>query len=83
MERILWNQEEPPRITSLPAGENPDGFEATVRDLPARTVAYIRVLEPFREGVAQAACERLLAWAIERGLADGQWLVPCVSPRSS
>ena len=41
---------------------------------PARTVAYIRVLDPYREGVAQAACERLLAWAIERGLADGQWL---------
>ena len=59
---------------SLPAGENPDGFEVQLRDLPARTVAYIRVLDPYREGVAQAACERLLAWAIERGLADGQWL---------
>ena len=37
-------------------------------------MAYIRVLDPFREGVAEAACARLLAWAIERGLADGQWL---------
>ena len=37
-------------------------------------MAYIRVLDPYREGIAQAACERLLAWAIERGLADGQWL---------
>lgn len=62
------------RFAALPAGENPDGFEVQLRDLPARTVAYIRVLDPFREGVAQAACERLLAWAIERGLADGQWL---------
>lgn len=62
------------RFTSLPAGENPDGFEVTLRDLPARTVAYIRVFDPYREGVAQAACERLLAWAIERGIADNPWL---------
>ena len=37
-------------------------------------MAYIRVLDPYRDGIAQAACERLLAWAIKRGLADGQWL---------
>jgi len=61
-------------MMTLPAGHNPDGFEVTIRNLPARTVAYIRVFEPYREGVAQAACDRLLAWAIERGLADGQWL---------
>ena len=73
-ERVLSSQNGSPRIMTLPAGENPDGFEVTLRDLPARTVAYIRVFEPYREGVAQAACERLLAWAIERGLADGQWL---------
>jgi AraC family transcriptional regulator len=73
-ERALSSQEGAPRFTALPAGQNPDGFEVTLRDLPARTVAYIRVLDPYREGVAQAACERLLAWATERGLADGQWL---------
>jgi AraC family transcriptional regulator len=63
-------------ISALPtlAGENPDGFVVTLRELPARTVAYIRVLDPYREGVAQAACERLLAWAQARGLADDQWL---------
>lgn len=60
--------------TSLPADENPDGFAVTLRDLPARTVAYVRVLDPYREGAAQAACARLLDWAIARGLADGQWL---------
>jgi AraC family transcriptional regulator len=74
LERVLARQIGSHHVTSLPAGQNPDGFEAKLRDLPARTVAYIRVLEPFREGVAQAACERLLAWAIKRGLADGQWL---------
>ena len=73
-ERILSSQAGSPRVAALRAGENPDGFEVTLRDLPARTVAYIRVFDPYREGVAQAACERLLAWAMDRGLADGQWL---------
>lgn len=73
-DRHLSGPEGSPRFTALPVGENPDGFEVTLRDLPARTVAYIRVLDPYREGAAQAACERLLAWALERGLADGQWL---------
>lgn len=73
-ERVLAGQDGAARVTSLPAGENPDGFAVRLRQLPARTVAYIRVLDPYRQGVAQAACERLLAWALERGLADGQWL---------
>jgi AraC family transcriptional regulator len=73
-ERVLSSSVGGHRVTTLPAGQNPDGFEVRLRDLPARTVAYIRVFDPYREGVAQAACERLLAWAIERGLADGQWL---------
>jgi AraC family transcriptional regulator len=73
-ERVVSSQDGSARITSLPQGQNPDGFEVQLRDLPARTVAYIRVFDPYRAGVAQAACERLLAWAIERGLADGQWL---------
>jgi AraC family transcriptional regulator len=58
----------------LPTGQNPDAFDVQLRDLPARTVAYIRVFDPYRAGVAQAAAERLLAWALERGLADRQWL---------
>jgi AraC family transcriptional regulator len=73
-ERVFSSQYGSGRITSLPAGQNPDGFEVKLRHLPARRVAYIRVFEPYREGVVQAACERLLAWAIGRGLADGQWL---------
>ncbi|GAA0741073.1 AraC family transcriptional regulator [Ideonella azotifigens] len=73
-ERILTTQAGSPLLTALPAGQNPDGFEVVLRELPARTVAYIRVHNPYREGAVQAACERLLAWAIPRGLADGQWL---------
>jgi AraC family transcriptional regulator len=61
-------------LPGLPAGENPDGFEVRMRDLPARTVAYIRVLDPFREGVVIPAVQRLMAWAEERGYADNQWL---------
>ena len=74
LERVLASQKGVSGLTTLPAGQNPDGFEVMLRDLPARTVAYIRVIDPYRAGVVQAACERLLAWAVERGLADGQWL---------
>ena len=76
-ERVLSSQEGDHRFTALPAGQNPDGpdeFDVQLRNLPARTVAYIRVFDPYREGVARAASQRLLAWAIDRGLADGQWL---------
>jgi AraC family transcriptional regulator len=73
-ERAVSSHDGAARFTSLPAGENPDGFEVKLRDLPARTVAYIRVLDPYREGAVQTASERLLAWAVERELADGQWL---------
>ena len=63
-----------PKFRRLDAGENPDGFVATIRELPARTVAYIRVLDPFREQVVVDACHKLISWADDRGLADGQWL---------
>jgi AraC family transcriptional regulator len=62
------------RLARLPEGANPDGFTARLRDLPARRVAYLRVLRPYGgDGVPRAAA-RLLAWARERGLAGGQWL---------
>ena len=56
-----------------PEGENPDGFEVVVRDLPPRLVAYRRVLHPFREGVVAEAAERLVDWAESVGAADGAW----------
>lgn len=56
-----------------PKGENPDGFEVVLRDLPPRHVAYRRVLHPFREGVVAEAAERLIDWAELTGLADGAW----------
>lgn len=56
----------------LPVGENPDGFDAVVRDLPARRVAYIRVIDPYRPHVVMDATKRLVNWADEQGI-DGQW----------
>lgn len=63
-----------PRIARLPEGENPDGFAVTLRELPARRVAYLRVFRPYEEGRVVEAIARLLAWARERRLAGGQWL---------
>jgi len=73
-DRLLAGQHAPPRVPAPGPDANPDGFDVRLRDLPPRTVAYVRVFEPYREGAAQAACARLLAWAEPRGLADGQWL---------
>jgi AraC family transcriptional regulator len=58
----------------LPAGHNPDGFRVRIRSLPARTVAYIRVLNPYRGDAVAKATQRLVMWAERNGLADGQWL---------
>ena len=64
------------KLTRLPSGENPDGFEVNLIDLPPRSVAYIRVLEPYADNsnAATDACYRLIEWAEQRGLADGDWL---------
>lgn len=65
---------EPHLLERLPAGANPDRFEVELVNMPARCVAYIRVLDPYRPDVVSQACKRLVAWAEHRGLADGQWL---------
>ena len=58
----------------LAAAQNRDGFRVRIRDLPARTVAYIRVLNPYRGDAVAKATERLITWAERHSLADGQWL---------
>jgi AraC family transcriptional regulator len=74
-ERVHVGVDGAARLARLAPGENPDGFEVTLRDLPPRTVAYIRVLDPYRSfSAVTQAYERLMAWAEERGLADRQWL---------
>lgn len=62
------------RIPRLPGVENPGGFRVRVRDLSARTVAYIRVLNPYRGGGVVGASQRLETWAERRGQSHTQWL---------
>lgn len=62
------------KLRRLPEGENPDGFQVTMRELPARSVAYIRSLNPYQSSTVVDSCTRLVQWAEQRGLADGAWL---------
>jgi AraC family transcriptional regulator len=62
------------RLEQLPPRTNPDQFRVRIRELPARSVAYIRVDRPYRgDGVFRAA-HRLMDWADKLGLGQGQWL---------
>jgi AraC family transcriptional regulator len=63
-----------PHIDRLPPRHNPDAFKVKIRDLPARTVAYIRVDKPYRGNGVLKAVQRLVAWADRSGFVDGQWL---------
>lgn len=62
------------RVKRTPSARNPDRFKVEIRKLPARTVAYIRVSNPYEGDAVIRAIGRLVAWAERRGLADGQWL---------
>lgn len=61
-------------LDRLEPGTNPDGFEVTLRDLPARTVAYTRVPNPYRPHAVSGAAAQMIKWAEQHDLADGQWL---------
>ena len=61
-------------VQRLPRGSNPDGFTVRLRRLPARHVAYVRVLDSFQPGAVAAAAAGFVRWAEQRGLAGGQWL---------
>lgn len=63
-----------PHVERLPHRHNPDSFRVRIRELPARTVAYIRVDRSYEGDRAMKAVRDLLAWAERNGLADGQWL---------
>jgi AraC family transcriptional regulator len=74
LEAIVEQTTARPHALRLPPRHNPDSFRARIRDLPARTVAYIRVDRPYQGNRAMKAVWRLLAWAERNGVADGQWL---------
>jgi len=60
--------------TLEPADGNTDAIDVIVRELPARTVAYVRVLDPYRADVVSAAAKRLEDWADATGRGDSTWL---------
>jgi AraC family transcriptional regulator len=74
MQRLSSPFDEQHKLKRLPAGRNSSGFAVTLRKLPARRVAYIRVHRPYEGDHVLEAMKRLLAWAEVRGLADGHWL---------
>ena len=75
LDTLMQSTAESLHVTRLPEGENPDGFVATVKSIEPRTVAYIRVLDPYNNGTkVTEAAERLVLWAESRGAADSQWL---------
>jgi AraC family transcriptional regulator len=63
-----------PRLKCLPPRHNPDKFSVRIRDIPARSVAYIRVSRPYQGDAVVRSAQRLVAWAESEGLANGQWL---------
>lgn len=74
LEATVPEWEERLHAKRLPAEQNPDGFEVKIRKLPARTVAYIRVHNPYQGDAVARATQRLVTWAERNALADGQWL---------
>ena len=73
-EEAIAGHEQGYALKRLPPGANPDGFKAKIRDLPARTVAYIRALNPYQSNTVVDTSRQLVRWAEARGLANGQWL---------
>lgn len=61
-------------LPRLPARTNPDAFRVVIRALPPRTVAYIRVSNPYEASAVFETVHRLLDWADRNSLSDGQWL---------
>jgi AraC family transcriptional regulator len=63
-----------PQISKLPKLEDADAFSVRMRQLPKRTVAYIRVAKPYVGRAVIEASERLMEWAKEHGALANQWL---------
>jgi AraC family transcriptional regulator len=62
------------RLERLPPGPRPEELTVRIRDIPARSVAYIRVARPYEGDAVVRATQRLVTWAERHGLANGQWL---------
>lgn len=60
--------------TSNTGTRNPDDFKVRIRELPARTVAYIRVHDPYKGDAVIKAVNRLMEWTEQNDCSDNQWL---------
>ena len=69
-----WNEAVGLHLPRLEPGENPDGFEVEILRLPARTIAYRRVPDPFRDTRVVDAAAELVRWVEARGLPEHRWL---------
>lgn len=65
--------ESPFKLTEKLPRNNPDHFRVRVREMPARTVAYIRVSNPYQGDAVVQAAKRLMSWAESQRIADNQW----------
>jgi AraC family transcriptional regulator len=73
-EAMVFGSAERLHLRQLADGGNGAPFQVKIRQLPARTVAYVRVSDPYQPNAVFDATARLLDWAQRRRLADGQWL---------
>jgi AraC family transcriptional regulator len=71
---IVHHAAQPLHIDRLPPRLNPDSFRVKIRELPARTVAYICVKNPYQGNGVIKAVQTLVGWAERNGFAEGQWL---------
>jgi AraC family transcriptional regulator len=62
------------RVERLPPRHNPDKFRVRIRDISARSVAYVRVARPYQGDAVVRAAQRLVVWAERQELANGRWL---------
>lgn len=61
-------------VQGLPEFGKCDPFSVRLKNISPFTVAYIRVNNPYEGERVVRAAERLVHWAEERRVADGQWL---------
>ncbi len=74
LQTIVDASTNPLHVDRLPERKCDHEFKVNVRSLPARTVAYLRVNQPYRGDRIARGMSRMMAWAEDHGAADGQWL---------
>ncbi|MFO0940446.1 MAG: AraC family transcriptional regulator [Pirellulales bacterium] len=67
-------QQSPLKLAKPAPRANPDQFRVKVVELPSRSVAYIRVSNPYQGDAVVQAARRLVDWAESKDFADSQWL---------